>query len=86
MKDLTLIRVGAIGTVVAAICCATPILVISLGLVGFSAWAAKADYVLIPILIASIALVGIGLYRRQISSSAAVDCCQTDRNTRKLTS
>lgn len=86
MKDWTLIRAGAIGTVVAAICCATPILAISFGLVGLSAWAAKADYVLIPILIASIALVGIGLYRRKLSSSAAVDCCQTDRNTRKLTS
>lgn len=86
MKDLTLIRVGAIGTVVAAICCATPILVISLGLVGFSAWAAKADFVLIPILIASIGLVGVGLYRRKISASAAVDCCHTDRNKGKLTS
>lgn len=86
MKDRTLIRAGAISTVVAAICCATPILAISFGLVGLSAWAAKADYVLIPILIASIALVGIGFYRRKISSSAAIACCQSDRNTRKLTS
>ncbi|KPH77372.1 mercury resistance system transport protein MerF [Bosea vaviloviae] len=86
MKDRTLIQAGAISTVVAAICCATPILAISFGLVGLSAWAAKADYALVPILIASIGLVGVGLYRRKVSASAAVDCCQTDRNTRKLTS
>lgn len=86
MKDSTLIRAGAISTVVAAICCATPILAISLGLVGLSAWAAKVDYVLIPILIASIGLVGVGLYRRKISASEAAGYCPTDRNARKLTS
>ncbi len=81
-----MIRAGAISTVVAAICCATPILAVSLGLVGLSAWAAKADYVLIPILIASIGLLGIGLYRRKTSTSAAIECCYTDQSTRKSTS
>jgi mercuric ion transport protein len=69
MNDRTLIRTGLITGAVAAICCATPILVIALGAFGLSAWAAGADYVLIPILIGSVALVGVGLYRRQTPSA-----------------
>ncbi len=72
MKDPVLIRTGVIGGVIAAICCATPILAVALGAIGLSAWAAKADYVLIPVLLASIGLVAIGLYRRNRSASGAL--------------
>ena len=51
MRDRTLITTGAIGAVLAAICCLTPLLVIVFGAVGLTAWLAKADYVLIPALI-----------------------------------
>lgn len=64
MNGRTLIRTGA---VVAAICCATPVLAIGLGVLGLSAWAAKADYVLIPVLLGS-----VGLYRRQRTDA----CCE----------
>ena len=40
MNDSALIKTGAIGAVVAAICCATPVLVIALGAVGGSGDAA----------------------------------------------
>jgi mercuric ion transport protein len=66
MRDRTLITTGAIGTVVAAICCMTPLLVIVFGAVGLTAWPAKADYVLIPALILCLALVILGLYRRRL--------------------
>src|SRR5439155_1415407 len=57
MRDRTLITTGAIGAVLAAICCLTPLLVIVFGAVGLTAWLAKVDYVLIPALILCLALV-----------------------------
>ena len=65
MQDRTLIATGAIGAVLAAICCATPLLVIVFGAVGLTAWLAKADYVLIPVLILCLALIAFGLHRRR---------------------
>ena len=66
MRDRILITTGAIGAVVAAICCVTPVLVIMFGAVGLTAWLAKADYVLIPALMLCHALVVLGLYRRRL--------------------
>jgi mercuric ion transport protein len=63
MRDRTLITTGIVGAVVAAVCCATPLLAIAFGAVGLAAWMAKADYVLIPALILCVALVVLGLYR-----------------------
>ncbi len=72
MNNDTLVKTGIAGGVLAALCCATPILAIILGGIGLSALVAKADYVLIPALIASVALVGIGLYRRRKGASCDV--------------
>jgi mercuric ion transport protein len=66
VQDRTLITTGAIGAVVAAICCMTPLLVVVLGAVGLTAWLAKADYVLILALIMCLALIALGLYRRRL--------------------
>ena len=63
MRDRTLITTGIIGSALAAICCATPLLAIMFGAVGVTAWLAKADYVLIPALILCVAMIGLGLYR-----------------------
>lgn len=83
MNDRTLIRTGAVGAVVAAICCATPVLAVALGALGLSAWAAKADYVLIPVLLGSVVLVGVGLYRRRRTDA----CCEAGGgNARRLKS
>jgi mercuric ion transport protein len=70
LSDRTLIKTGGIGTVVAAICCATPILAIVFGALGLTAWLAKADYVVIPALLICLALLGIGLYRRRATPDA----------------
>ena len=48
MTDLTLLKIGSIGTLVAGICCFTPALVLLLGALGLSAWLAWLDYVLLP--------------------------------------
>ncbi|HKD28671.1 MAG TPA: mercury resistance system transport protein MerF [Xanthobacteraceae bacterium] len=47
MRDRTLITTGAIGAVLAAICCMTPLLVVVFGAAGLTAWLDRADYVLI---------------------------------------
>ena len=66
MRDRTLITTGAIGAVLAAICCMMLVLVVMFGAVGLTAWLAKADYVLIPALILCLALVVFGIYRRRV--------------------
>ena len=46
----TLLRVSVIGTVLVALCCFTPILVILLGTVGLAALTGYLDVVLLPAL------------------------------------
>jgi len=50
MNDKLLLRIGGIGTVVIAICCVTPVLVVALGAVGLSAWIGGLDTILFPLL------------------------------------
>jgi mercuric ion transport protein len=66
MRDRTLVTSGIVGAVVAAVCCATPLLAILFGALGLTAWLAKADYVLIPALILCLGLIGFSLYRRRL--------------------
>lgn len=73
MNDATLIKTGAIGAVVAAICCATPVLLIALGAVGLSALTGYLDYVLLPILALCIGALSYGLYKRRQNAAA---CCE----------
>ena len=62
-RDKTLVKTGAIGTAVMAICCFTPVLVSGLGAVGLSAWLSWLDFVLIPGLLIFMCLLGFGLWR-----------------------
>ncbi|MDX8378338.1 MAG: mercury resistance system transport protein MerF [Mariprofundales bacterium] len=50
MKPSTLLKTGIIGTIVAALCCFTPVLVILFGVLGLSAWVGYLDVVLLPAL------------------------------------
>ncbi|MGE0854217.1 MAG: mercury resistance system transport protein MerF [Hyphomicrobiaceae bacterium] len=75
MNDATLIKTGAVGAVVAAICCATPVLVIALGAIGLSALTVYLDYVLFPALAMCLGMIGYGLYRRRQDAAA---CCEPD--------
>ena len=49
-QSRSLLRIGITGTVVAIVCCFTPVLVILLGAVGLSAAVGWLDYVLLPAL------------------------------------
>ncbi len=72
-SNRTLITTGSVGAVIAAICCATPLLAVLFGAFGLTAWLSKADYVVIPALLICLGLVGIGLYRRRLAAQACRD-------------
>lgn len=65
MKDATILKTGTIGSVIVAICCFTPVLVVLLGAVGLSAVLGWIDYVLFPALAFFIALTVYAVWRRQ---------------------
>ncbi len=71
MDNQTLLNTGVAGSVVAALCCATPILVILFGVLGLSAWVGWLDYVLIPALVVFIGITIYALHRRR----AEATCC-----------
>ncbi len=79
MKDATTLKTGFIGSIIVAICCATPILVIGLGAVGLSAWLGWIDYVLIPALVLFLGITAYGLWRRQ----RAAACCASETQSNK---
>jgi len=64
MNDDNLLRNGIVGTVIAALCCFTPVLVILLGFAGLSAFIGGLDYVLFPIMFASMGMISIALFMR----------------------
>ena len=50
ISDRNLLRTGIAGSVVTAICCVTPVLVIAFGILGVSAWLGWIDWLLFPML------------------------------------
>ena len=65
MTNKILLKTGIIGTVIAALCCFTPIVVVLFGAVGLSALVGYLDMVLLPSLLFFIGLTVFALYRRQ---------------------
>jgi mercuric ion transport protein len=59
-----MLKTGIIGTVIAAICCFTPVLVILLSAVGLSAIIGWLDYVLLPALVIFLAMTGYALWKK----------------------
>jgi len=54
-----LLKVGVIGSAIAAICCFTPVLTITLGVIGLGVFTGYLDYILLP---AMAVFVGITVY------------------------
>lgn len=63
-EPTTLLRRGLIGSVVAAICCFTPFLVLIVAGVGLSAVVGWLDYALFPMLFASLSAVAYALWQQ----------------------
>jgi len=68
MTDRSLLRFGIAGTVIVAVCCFTPVLVLFLAAIGLSAAVGWLDYVLFPALFFFLGLTGFALWKRRASS------------------
>ena len=66
MNNDKLLRYGVIGTVVVAVCCFTPVLVVLVGAVGLSAAIGWLDYVLFPALGLFIGITIYALWKRRL--------------------
>ena len=64
MKNVTLLKTGIIGTVLAVLCCFTPILVILFGAVGLSALVGYLDLVLFPALAIFVGITLFALWKK----------------------
>ncbi|EWH02059.1 mercury resistance system transport protein MerF [Halomonas sp. BC04] len=79
-KPKALLRVSVIGTVLVALCCFTPILVILLGTVGLAALTGYLDYVLFPALAFFIGLTLYAIWRKKQFDACRVDNSGKSRN------
>lgn len=76
----TLLRVGIVGTVLVALCCFTPILVILLGAIGLAAFTGYLDVVLLPALLVFVSLT---IYAVRRKKNAEVCCVSTQSGDKK---
>ncbi len=70
MNNRKLLWTGVTGSVIAALCCFTPVLVITLGALGLAAWVGALDFVLLPALAFFLALTGYALWKRKPKRTA----------------
>lgn len=63
-KNTALLKTGIIGSVIAALCCFTPILVILFGAVGLSSLVGYLDFVLLPALAVFICITMYAMARK----------------------
>ena len=55
------IKIGIVGSVMTAICCFTPLLVVVLGAVGLATWISYIDSIAIPVLVLFLVIFVVGL-------------------------
>ncbi|HEX9789151.1 MAG TPA: mercury resistance system transport protein MerF [Kiloniellales bacterium] len=65
MTDKSILKIGVVGTIVTAVCCFTPLLVVLLGVIGLSSLIGRLDVVLLPALAMFMLLTGYGLWKRR---------------------
>ena len=65
LKSQKLLKTGIIGAAIAAVCCVTPILVVTFGAGGLSPWAGGLDTVLFPLLAIFVLMISYVLYLRR---------------------
>ncbi|MEH6547042.1 MAG: mercury resistance system transport protein MerF [Sneathiella sp.] len=65
MNNKKLFNVGLAGTVITALCCFTPVLVIVFGAFGLSALVGLLDYILLPLLAIFVIITGYAVWKRR---------------------
>ncbi len=73
MTGRRLFGIGVVGSLLAAVCCATPLLAIVLGALGLSAWLGWSDYIVMPALLVFLGITVYGLTRSR--QAATPGCC-----------
>ncbi|MDC1135285.1 mercury resistance system transport protein MerF [Alphaproteobacteria bacterium] len=67
MKVNKLFIIGGVGSVITAICCFTPFLVVVLGALGLSAALGWLDYLLLPLLLVFVLMLLVGIWKRRLN-------------------
>jgi mercuric ion transport protein len=75
MKHKKTFVAGLIGSLVILICCATPILVVLLGAIGFGAITGYLDYILFPVLAVFLGLTFYSYAKFTNANSKSDSCC-----------
>ena len=70
MKTDRLLQIGIVGSIVAALCCFTPVLVLLLGAIGLSSLTGYLDIVLLPALAIFLVITGYALWKRSRTGSS----------------
>ena len=77
MTKNTLLTTGIVGSIIAALCCATPVLAVLLGALGLSAWIGGIDYVVLASLALFLALIIYALIRSRVTRPHATPDADT---------
>ncbi len=72
MNNKTRLTTGIVGTVLAALCCFTPVLVVLLAGVGLSGAIGYLDLVLLPALAIFAGITVYALWRRKLNTSTSL--------------
>jgi mercuric ion transport protein len=64
MKKFNLLKAGIVGSIVTAICCFTPFLVIVFGIAGLSSLVVYLDPILLPLLAIFIGITVFALWKK----------------------
>ena len=63
MQPKRTLLASLVGTILVAVCCFTPILVVLLGAIGLGAWVGYLDYILLPALGVLLGLTVLSYWR-----------------------
>jgi len=74
MKQRALLKTGIIGSLIAALCCLTPVLVVLLGTVGLAAFIGYLDYVLIPALLVFLGITAYAFFWKKKCKGEDDEC------------
>jgi mercuric ion transport protein len=64
MQKNKLLKAGLVGSIVTAICCFTPFLVVVFGLAGLSPLVIYLDVVLLPLLVVFVGITAFALWKK----------------------
>jgi mercuric ion transport protein len=64
MQKNKLLKAGLVGSIVTAICCFTPFLVVIFGLAGLSPLVIYLDVVLLPLLVVFVGITAFALWKK----------------------